>query len=388
MFKIPRWLQAVLIGVIVVIGVYLLRPQPVIVDVGLVERQPFFEAIEEQGRTRARNPYTITAPVAGLLQRPTLIAGDKVSSGQVVAVLTPTPQDARTTASTEAQITAAEARLASAEAALQETRSAYERITRELARRQELFSQNLASAEETELYEQMEIAERNRVQSAESAVVAARADIEATRALLLGSNAEAGENSIVEIRAPVDGTVYRVFEESERVVQPGTPLMQLSNQDILEVVIDLMTQDAVRVRPGNTVYLADWGGDQTINAVVRYIEPEAFTKISALGVEEQRVNVIADLVNAPEELGAEYRVEAAIVTWQGNDALTIPTSAIFQRSDGWNTFVVNDDEVELRPIVIASRGRDYTRVLGGVEEGEQVVLYPSDLINEGTSVRY
>lgn len=388
MLKIPRWLQVVLIAVIVVIAIYLLRPQPVAVNIGTVERQAFFEAIEEQGRTRARNPYTITAPVAGQLQRPSLIAGDTVTSGQVIAVLTPPPQDARTTAYTEANIMAAEARLSSAEAALQETRSAYERVSRELQRRQELFSQNLTSAEETELYEQMEVAERNRVQSAEAAVAAAQADVESTRAMLLGSNPQDNQDGVIEIKAPVDGTVYRVFEESERVVQAGTPLMQISNQDILEVVIDLLTQDAVQVRPGNTVYLADWGGDQTINAVVRYIEPEAFTKISALGVEEQRVNVIADLVDQPEELGAEYRVEAAIVTWQGNNALTIPTSAIFQRSDGWNTFVVNDDKVELRPIVIASRGRDFTRVLGGVEEGEQVVLYPSDLINEGTTVRY
>lgn len=388
MFKIPRWLQVTGIAVLIGIGLYLLRPEPVRVEIGLVVRQAFFEAIEEQGRTRARNPYNITAPVAGQLIRPTLEAGDRVTSGQVVASLAPTPQDPRTTAYAEATIKAAGARLASAEAALQETRSAHERIARSLQRRRELFSQNLASAEETELYEQMEAAERNRVQSAEAAVVAAQAEVESNQALLLGNNPNENSSSVVEIKAAVDGTVYQVFEESERVVQAGTPLLEISNQDSLEVVIDLLTQDAVRVRAGNTVYLADWGGDQTINAIVRNIEPEAFTKVSALGVEEQRVNVIADLVEQPEELGAEYRVEAAIVTWQGNNTLTIPTSAIFQRSDGWNTFVVNGSDVELRSIVIGSRGRDFTRVLGGVEEGEQVVLYPSDLINEGTSVNY
>ena len=385
MIKLPRWLQLTLVALLVAVGVYLLRPQPVTVEVGLVERQAFFEAIEEQGRTRARNPYTITAPVAGQLLRPTLDAGDAISSGQVVATLAPAPQDPRTTAYAEASIKAAEARLASAEAALQETRSAHERITRQLARRRELFNQNLASAEETELYEQMEVAERNRVQSAEAAVAAAQADIESTQALLLGSSPESNGSGIVEIKAPVDGTIYRIFEDSERVVQAGTPLLEMSNQDSLEVVIDLLTRDAVRVQPGNTVYLADWGGDQTINAIVRTIEPEAYTKVSALGVEEQRVNVIADLVERPEGLGAEYRVEAAIVTWQGN-TLTIPTSAIFQRSNGWNTFVIEGNRAELRPIIIASRGRDFTRVLGGIDEGEQVVLYPSDLISEGTSV--
>ena len=231
----------------------------------------------------------------------------------------------------------------------------------------------------------MAAAELARVQGAEAAVSAAAADIESTRALLLGADTSTSDGRI-EIKAPVNGTVYRVMEDNERVLQAGTPLMEISNQDRLEVVIDLLTQDAVQVEAGDTVYLADWGGDQTISAMVRQVEPQAFTKVSALGVEEQRVNVIADLFQRPEQLGAEYRVEAEIVTWQGQDVLTIPTSALFQNPAGWHCFVVRNGVARLTPVTIGSRGRDYTRVTGGVDEGDTVITYPSDLVTDGATV--
>jgi HlyD family secretion protein len=240
------------------------------------------------------------------------------------------------------------------------------------------------------LYRQLVSAEDARVRRAEASVLAAEADIDSARASLLGATPDTASNGelVVEVKAPVDGTVYTVMEDNERVIQAGTPLLEISNQDSLEVIADLLTQDAIKVEAGDTVYLTGWGGDQTINAIVRYIEPEAFTKVSALGVEEQRVNVIADLIDPPANLGAEYRVDVAIVTWQANEALTIPSSAIFQRSNGWNTFIVDGNRVESRTLLIGARGRDYTRVIGGVAEGERVILYPSDLINDGSTVAY
>ncbi len=385
MAKMPRWIQISLLVIVLAGLAWLLRPAPVTVETGVVERRDYFEAIEAQGRTRARNPYVITAPVAGRLLRPGLDEGDRIEAGQIVAVIAPSPQDQRSTAYAEASLTAAEARLNSAEASLQETRSAYQRIERERERREQLFSSGLSSEEEIGLYRQMEAAELARVQSAEAAVAAARADIESTRALLLGADSNSNEGRI-EVRAPVAGTVYRVMESNERVVQAGTPLMETSNQDSLEVVIDLLTQEAVQVAAGDTVYLAGWGGDQTISAMVRQVEPQAFTKISALGVEEQRVNVIADLFQRPEELGAEYRVEAAIVTWQGQDVLTIPTSAIFQSPAGWHCYVVSNGRAILTPLTIGPRGRDFTRVIAGVEEEDSVILYPSDLVRDGVAV--
>ena len=221
-------------------------------------------------------------------------------------------------------------------------------------------------------------------------MLAAQADIESARSYLLGAGLSnsGDEESIIEITAPVTGTIYNVLEENERVILAGTALFEISDQDKLEVIVDLLTQDAIKIEAGDTVYITGWGGDQTINGIVRIIEPEAFTKISALGVEEQRVNVIADVLNPPANLGAEYRLEVAIVTWQANQTLTIPTSAIFQRSNGWNTFVVSNNNVAIKSILIGARSRDYTRIIGGIGEGERVILYPSDLIAEGTSVSY
>ncbi len=389
MSRMPLWIKLSVGIIVLTTGFLLLRPAPIGVEVGTVEMRPFFEAIEEQGRTRARNPFLVTAPVSGRLLRTRLDEGDKVSSGEVIAVIAPTPQDQRSSAFAQASLAAAEARLVVATASLEEILSAAARISRERERREELYDLSLASAEEVELYRQLAVAEDARVESARASVLAAEADIESARALLMGSDPDDEEvnQSVIEIKAPVTGTVYSVLEENERVIQAGTPLLEISNQDSLEIVVDLLTQDAVKVEVGDSVYITGWGGDRLLNAFVRTIEPEAFTKVSALGVDEQRVNVIIDLIDPPDNLGAEYRVEVAVITWQANSTLTIPTSAIFQRSSGWHTFVVKDNRAELRSVIIGSRGREYTRLLGGVSEFDQVILYPSDLINEGVGVR-
>jgi HlyD family secretion protein len=369
--------------------VFVLQPQAEQVEVGQVERRPFAETVEEQGRTRARRPFTVTAPIAGRLLRTDLDEGDKVSEGQVIARIAPTPQDQRTAAMAEANLATVQARFAAAEAALQEERTTLERNRSELARREQLAANNLTSVEEVQAFRQLVNAGESRVEAARANLQAARSEIDSARAFLIGVSSITAETpEIIEVNSPSSGTVYQVFEDNERVIQAGEPLFEISNRDSLEIVVDLLTQDAVRVEPGDPVRVTGWGGDYTIDAVVQYIEPEAFTKVSALGVEEQRVNVIAELLNVPDNIGAEYRVEVAIITWQGQDVLTIPTSAIFQRSNGWNTFVVVDGETELRSLLIGSRGRDYTMVIDGVEEGDNVVVFPSDLINEGTRVTF
>lgn len=369
--------------------IFVLQPQPELVEVARVQRQPFAETVEEQGRTRAHRPYLVTAPIRGRLLRTELDEGDRVSEGQVIARIAPVPQDQRTIALAQANLTTAEARHAAAEASLEEARSSLNRNRTELQRRETLFADSLTSAEEVETYRQLVNAGEARVEAARANLQATASEIESARSYLIGVGGSAQPGTeIVDIHSPSEGTVYRVFEENERVLQAGEPIFQISNRDSLEIVVDLLTQDAVKVEPGDPVRVSGWGGDFTIDAVVQYIEPEAFTKISALGVEEQRVNVIAELLNVPDNIGAEYRVEVAIVTWQGQDVLTIPTSAIFQRSNGWNTFVVEDERTELRALLIGSRGRDYTQVIDGVEEGDTVVVFPSDLINEGTRVSY
>lgn len=389
MKMIPRWLGIVVAVAIVAGLIYALQPQPELVEVARVERRAFAETVEEQGRTRAHRPFVVTAPITGRLLRTELDEGDRVAEQQVIARIAPSPQDQRTVALAEANLAAAEARHSAAEAALEEARSTLDRNRMELERRERLLIDNLASNEEVETYRQLVDAGESRVSAARANLRAARSEIESARSYLIGvGSSGSDEPEIVAVRSPSNGTVYRVFEENDRVIQAGEPIYSISNQDSLELVVDLLTQDAVRVEQGDPVRVTGWGGDFIIDAVVQYIEPEAFTKISALGVEEQRVNVIAELLNVPDNMGAEYRVEVAIVTWQGDDVLTIPTSAIFQRSNGWNTFVVVDGQTELRPVLIGSRGRDFTQVVDGVSDGETVVVFPSDLINEGTRVTF
>lgn len=382
-----KWLAG--LAVAALIG-YFLLPSAIDVETGQVELRPFHEAVEVQGRTRAINPYVVTAPVAGRLLRAELTEGDRVTDGQVLARIAPAPQDPRTLQYLRANVTAAEARLAAAVATREEIEGRLQQATRDLERREELLRNGSASVEETETYRQIVTTEQARLRSAEATLRAIEAEAGSARSFLIGTDVSesAADAAHLPLRSPVDGTVYQVFEKNERVIAAGTPLLEISNGDRIEVIADILTQDAVAIDPGDVAYITGWGGDQALNAVVRTIEPEAFTKVSALGVEEQRVNIILELLEPPTNLGAEYRVQVAIVTWQANAALTIPTSAIFQRNDGWNTFVVNDNRVETRPVLIGQRGGDHTRVIGGIEEGERVILYPSDLITEGAKVIY
>jgi HlyD family secretion protein len=351
----------------------------------VVARGYFHVTVDEQGRTRARNPYIVAAPINGRLLRTSLDEGDEVMQGDVMAEIALSQDDPRTRAVLEANLMAAEARLASTQADLSSAHGELARARREEERRGELFKQNLVSAEERDYYVQFTDTAEARVNSISAAVAAASAEVESARSRLLGSDSD---NAIESVRAPSNGTIYRVFEESERVVQAGTPLFQMSNDDSLEIVTDLLTQDAVKVEIDDRVMITGWGGDASLSGVVTRIEPEAFTKVSALGVEEQRVNVFASVDQMPAGLGAEYRVETSIIVWEGDDVLTVPGSALFQRQAGWHVFVVEDNVVRLRQVELGMRGRTGAQVLSGLEAGETVVVFPSDLIEAGVSVTY
>lgn len=375
--------------VVIVALFFLLQPPPTLVEASVVARQPFLLTIQDQGRTRAYNPFLVAAPITGRLLRVDLDEGDKVSKNQVIARVALQPQDQRTLAVEQANLVAAEARLRAEQANLEEAQGTLSRARRELERRNELAKNRLTSVEEVEDYQQTVYSAEARVQSLVAAVEASRAEVDSVRSRLLGSasSQELGESSIEEILAPTDGTILRVLEENQRVVAAGTPLFEISNEDSIEVVVDMLTQGAVSVSPGDSAHITGWGGDYTINGRVRYIEPEAFTKVSALGVEEQRVNVIVDLLDAPDNLGSEYRVEVAVVVWESDDELVIPSSALFQRNGAWNVFVVEQQEVKLQAIEIGHRNRDSAQVVSGLDVGDTVIQYPSDLIEEGIKVR-
>jgi len=372
------------VAAVVALGVWSARPAPLAVETAVVAPMPLLVTVEEQGRTRAREPYTVAAPVTGALLRTALIEGDRVSAGQILASIALAPDDLRTAAVLQAAEAAAEARERVAAAALEEAGSASARARQESQRREALFAQGLIAREEREAFAQGAAAAQAREANARAALQAAAAERESARSQRLGS---AGDAGILDVLSPAAGTIQRVFEKSERVVAAGTPLFQISNGDALELVVDLLTQEAVLVRPGNRILLSSWGGEQTLEGVVRYVEPQAFTKFSALGVEEQRVNVIGELLSPNPGLGAEYRIEAAIVVDQAETVLSVPMSALFRRAGQWQVFAVVEGLVQLREVQIGRRNSAQAEVLAGLAEGERVVVFPSDLVLDGIAVQ-
>ncbi|HPF27806.1 MAG TPA: efflux RND transporter periplasmic adaptor subunit [Steroidobacteraceae bacterium] len=385
--KRPRWLWLTGIALLVVIllGVLLL-PKGIVVETATIERGPLVVSVDEQGRTRARDRYTVAAPVTGRLLRTKLDAGDTVTAGDVVARIAPPPADARASATLRNELAAVQARSRATDAALREAEGAYQLAREEASRRADLFAKGLVSAESRDIYVQKAAAARARATSARASAAAARADVDSARSRLLGTSGSSEGTVVIEVHTPVSGTILRVVEESERVVQAGTPLFELSGGEGLELIVDLLTEDAVKVRPGNEIRVTGWGGERVLPGRVRYVEPGAFTKISTLGVEEQRVNVIGDLIDPPAELGAGYRIEAAIVVWTGENVLKIPTSAVFRRQNAWHTFTVADGRARLQAVEIGQRGSDYAELRSGLDEGATVIIFPSDLIEDGVRV--
>jgi HlyD family secretion protein len=380
-----KWL--IVVATVAVVALLLalgLQSDGLAVDTAEARRGTLTVTVSEQGRTRARLPHTLNAPVAGELQRITLLPGDHVSAGDVLARISVAPDTPRNRAAIDANLDASRARLRSAEAGVRDAESALQRARREAERREQLFEQRLIGEEEREQFIRQRDAAETRLLEAQAGLGAARADVAMAEALQLGSDAD--EAAVINLRAPADGTIFRVHERNQRVVQAGAPVLSLSNADALELEIDLLTRDAVRVAPGDVIRVSGWGGDRELGATVRYIEPEAFTRVSALGVEEQRVNVIADLDDPPPSLGAGYRVEASIVVSEYPDVLLLPANSVFRRDGSWHTFVVEDGRARLRSINTGARDSDQVEITEGIQSGEPVILYPSEQIEDGSAV--
>ncbi len=385
---LKRWSVPALLVLLAGIAVGLLmRPAVLEVEVTQVRRGSLTLTVEDQGRTRAKDPYIVAAPIYGRHLRTALKEGDVVTTGQVVARIALPQEDLRTEAVLEANLQAAEARFEMVNAEMMQAEAAYDRALREEERRRRLAEDGLISTEERENYRQLSIAAETRVMSLSASREAVAAEVASARSRMLGVGT-GNQEYIQNVLSPSDGTIYRLYEENERVLAAGTPLLAISNEDALEIVVDLLTQDAVKVSAGNTMLISGWGGDYLLEARVAYKEPEAFTKFSALGVEEQRVNVIADFIEKPSLLGAGYRIEASIIIREEEDALLIPTSAIFQRNNAWHTFVVEAGQAVLKQVNIGYRNQDFAQVTGLMEAGETVILFPSDAIEQGVKVSF
>ncbi|MEQ1757210.1 MAG: efflux RND transporter periplasmic adaptor subunit [Vicinamibacterales bacterium] len=387
-----RWFVALL--AVAAVGVFAMWPTPVVVDVMPSTRGPLVVTVDEEGETRVRNRYVVSAPVMGRVLRIELDPGDPVVKGRTVVARiraeAPALLDSRSRAEAEAAVAAANAGLGRAEAELRRAIAARALATADLRRQRELSASQLTTAQALDAAEANARTTEEGVRSAEFAVSNTRAQIAQAEARLMPPTT-ASSGRVLAVTAPIDGVVLRRLRESESMVAAGEPLVEIGNPaDDLEIVADLLSTDAVRVRVGASVRVEQWGGEQALAARVRRIEPSGFTKVSALGVEEQRVNVVMD-VDAPpstsQSLGDGYRVEVRIVMWEAPDVVKVPTSALVRQGEGWTVFVLDDGRVQQLPVDVGHRNSDQAEIRTGLEAGRQVVVHPSDQVVDGVTAR-
>jgi HlyD family secretion protein len=383
-----RWRFWLIVVLAAVLLWWRLRPKAVDVEAMVVTAGALRETIDEDGETRVHDRYVVAAPVAGRLSRVGLRAGDSVRLGGLVGWLEPAPLDTRLRRQARAEVDAAEDARHGADADVLAAEAALEQAVRGRSRAESLAAQGHLSPTQREEAELQEATRRREVEAVRARAETAAHEVERARAALLSASQTGGPNpGRTPIRAPVAGRVLRILEENERVVAAGTPLIELGDPSRLEVVADLLSTDAVKVRSGDTVLVEQWGGGETLLARVRTVEPSGFTKVSALGVEEQRVNVVADLVDPPGPLGDRYRVEVRVVLWGAPKVIKVPLSALVRVGENWMVYVVSGGRVHARRITPGHRGAFEVEVISGLEPGEPIIRYPSDLIQEGQRVR-
>ena len=378
----------IVVGVVVALLAMWLRPRPVRVDVARASRGPMRVTVDGEGKTRVRDRYTIAAPVAGRLRRISLRRGDKVLQQQLIAEIEPlplAPLDPRQRAEAIGRVRAAEDAKTEVDRMVERYQASYEQARRDLKRNETLARDGVVSRQEVEAAGTAVATALREYEAVRSRAERTAHDIEVARAALLAAN-RSPATTTVKVQAPTSGRVLRVLEESERVVSAGAPLLELSNPSSLEIVIELLSTDAVKVTPGATVFVENWGGPKALEGRVRLIEPSAFTKVSALGIEEQRVNVIADLIDSETTLGDGYRVEGRVVIWETNDSLRVPVSALFRRGETWSLFCVNNGIAQIKDLEIGHLTPSEAEVKSGLAEGSQVITHPSKDIANGTRV--
>jgi HlyD family secretion protein len=389
-------MSAAIVLTLLALAAWFFRPDPVAVERARVTRGALQVTVDEDGRTRIKERYVVSAPVAGQLRRIELHPGDPVIAGQTVVAkiepVAPELLDARTRSALAARVRAAEGQVQLADPRIERMRAVRELADAELTRALTLSDQKAISLQELDRAREAARAAAEDLRAADYSRQIAGFELEQARAALSRSSLEGqtGEPAWeLAIAAPVSGRVLRVFHEDAGVVGSGTPLVEIGDPAQLEAEVDVLSSDAARIEPGARVYFEHWGGGTPLEGRVRIVEPAGFLKISALGVEEQRVNIIADFTTPLDErrtLGDAYRVEARIVVWKADDVLKLPVGALF-RSDGrWTVFAVRDDRAWLTPVEVGqSNGRE-TELLGGLAEGDEVIVHPSDKVADGVAV--
>lgn len=381
------------IAIFIAVGLfYGFRPQPVAVDLGAAGRAPLRVTVEQEGKTRVKDRYVISAPVAAYAQRIDFEVGDSVEQGAPVVRLEPMPAevlDPRQQAAAEARVAAAQAAVKAAQQNVDAAKAGADLAQKELQRIKKLHADGHIGQDAVD--KAVAEAERSRAQlrSAQFAVDTARYDMEAAQTALRYAAQPASSKEPIMVRAPVAGRVLKIPRKSEGVVAAGQALMEIGDPHALEVEVDVLSADAVRLHPGTKVEFERWGGDGKLEGKVRVVEPVGFTKVSALGVEEQRVWVIVDFTSPASQwqsLGDGYRVEASFILWEGNDVLQVPASALFREGDGWALFVVQGEKAVKREVKVGQRNGLRAQIVSGINAGDSVIVHPDDQVKDGVRV--
>lgn len=366
---------AVVLLALIVAGLW---PKPVPVEIARVAFGTLRASVNEEGKTRIRQRYVVSAPVAGQLRRIPFKAGAEVQAGQtVVAVIdpiSPAMLDARTRSTTEA-------RRDTAAANLEKAKATHDFEVSELRRYEKLYADQTISVQELETVKLREASAAKDYAAAQSALRQAEAE--------LAEGTPRSTQVPIEVKSPISGRVLHVTEESSRVVNAGAPLVEVGDPTDLEVAIEVLSRDGAVIVPGEKVELEQWGGGKPLVARVRLVEPAAFTKVSALGVEEQRVNVIADILTPPAErsgVGDNFRVEARIITWESDHTLKVPSGALFRQGEKWATYVVSGGRATLRTVQVNRSSGAETQIVDGLKDGDEVILYPGNRVHDGMRV--
>ncbi len=380
------------------------EPQPLLVDSAHATRGELLVTVDDDGRTRVRERYTVSAPLPGRLLRTALIPGDAVHANKTLVAefepLASTLLDARSRAEAQARVGRAEAALKRAQAREAKAKEDWTFAEAEMRRVGALRGKSVITQTEYDRTVRDERGALLQHRAAQFDVQVARFELETVRASLLEfstSTTDVAEGASApsrrwRLRSPIDGLVLRVFERSARTLAGGVPILEIGNTQALEVVADYLSQDAVRVRPGMTVRIAGWGGEESalLDGTVRVVEPAGYTKISALGVEEQRVNIVIDPAGDSggwNALGDNYRVEVQIVLREQADILLVPAGALFREGESWCVLVIEDGFARLRKVKVGDRGGLSSQITAGIVEGDEVILYPSSLVADGDRVQ-
>ena len=387
--KVITW--SVGLGLLAFIG-YGLQPKPIEVELVSLSRGPLTVHVTEEGKTRVRNRYVVAAPTSGQMRRVTLRAGDEVKAGEtILTTIEPgiSPLlDPRAKAQAEARVQVTEAAKMQAAQSLSMAKTNEKFARTNWERVKNLIEKGSISDTDRDSAERDAAMREQEVRAAEFAQKIAEFELQQAKAALLQMESPTQAN-VIEVRSPVGGKVLKVMQESAMVIAAGTSILEIGDPADLEIEAEILSRDAIAIQPGAKVSVEQWGGAEALEARVRRIEPAAFTKVSALGVEEQRVIVLSDLVNPPEAakmLGDRYRVEVMIAIWHQGDVLLIPAGALFREGSEWKTFVFKDGKAVATPLEVGRTDGRMTQVIKGLEVGAQVLLHPPDSVKDGVAV--